>query len=200
MASLTYEAKQMDARAADENGQMTAEYSFTNTGKTPVTIRSIQTSCGCTTATSDKPSYNPGEKGTIKAIYKPGAAGSPSQKVILVQTDDPADPVDQLLLRVATPGSATLDPSALFWNHNEEPKAKVIKIHIKDGTVTVIGLSSPTSDFLPTLKTITPNAEYEISVLPKTTAQPKTATLLIETSLPGMKKNIAVIIAVRAGQ
>lgn len=54
---------QQTAAPADE--EAVAEYAFTNAGPDTVTIQSVHSSCGCTTAALDKKVYQPGESGRI---------------------------------------------------------------------------------------------------------------------------------------
>ena len=53
------------------------EFEFKNTGKEPLTIETVQASCGCTTPSYSKEPIAPGKTGKIKASYntvgRPGA-------------------------------------------------------------------------------------------------------------------------------
>ena len=192
LASLAYDSKQLDFHPSAQETKVVAEFAFTNTGRTPVVIKSVKTSCSCTTATSDKLYYAPGEKGKIKAVYQIGVAKPGlTQKEVIVETDDQSDPLELLKIRAFLPEPATLDPTSLSWTINEAPTPKVLKIHINDSATTaILHVSSANPSVTATLKTITPNKEYEISVLPTSTANPLKATLIIETNLPGLKKYI----------
>ena len=193
LASLSYDSKQLDFHPAFQASNIVAEFVFANTGKTPVVIKSIKTSCGCITATSNKMFYAPGEKGKIQAVYQIGATPlGLVQKEILVETDDPSDSLESLKMRVFLPSSATLDPATLSWTINESPKPKVIKVHITDSKNTaILHVISANPQVTATLKTITPNKEYEISVTPSSTANAMKATLIIESNLLGSKKYLA---------
>jgi len=48
---------------------------LTNTGKKPLTIQSVKTSCGCTVAKYDKKPVLPRETTTVKLEYKPNSLG-----------------------------------------------------------------------------------------------------------------------------
>src|SRR5437870_5813393 len=56
-AGLQWEKKELEFRADASAGEVKAEFNFTNTGDGPVTIESVQSSCGCTTAVLDKKTY-----------------------------------------------------------------------------------------------------------------------------------------------
>jgi hypothetical protein len=51
------------------------EFTFTNTGKTPLKINSAQGSCGCTVPTWPKEDILPGQKGSIKVHYDTNRIG-----------------------------------------------------------------------------------------------------------------------------
>ena len=46
-----------------------SEFEFTNTGKTPVVIQRVITSCGCTTPSYTREPVLPGKKGKVKVAY-----------------------------------------------------------------------------------------------------------------------------------
>src|SRR5205814_718065 len=52
---------------ADE--ALETHFTFRNTGQTPVTIKALRPSCGCTTARLEKKTYAPGEQGEIAARF-----------------------------------------------------------------------------------------------------------------------------------
>ncbi len=102
-AGLTWEQQHIKrvATAADE--QAVAAFAFTNTGEDPVTIASVTTSCGCTTASLEKQTYAPGETGRIEATFTFGDRVGKQVKRITVKTDDPQQPQQVLLLEVDIP-------------------------------------------------------------------------------------------------
>jgi hypothetical protein len=51
------------------------EFTFTNTGDTPLVISSVKASCGCTVAAYSKDSIAPGAKGFVKATYNAANVG-----------------------------------------------------------------------------------------------------------------------------
>ena len=67
-------------------------FEFKNTGKTPLLIQNVQTSCGCTTA--DKPSepIQPGKKSKISVKYDTKRVGD-VHKTITVTTNVQPEPI-----------------------------------------------------------------------------------------------------------
>ncbi|MBI9064488.1 MAG: DUF1573 domain-containing protein [Marinilabiliaceae bacterium] len=53
----------------DRNKPQSAIYPFTNTGKNPLIIQQVETSCGCTQPEWPKHPIKPGKKGHIKVTY-----------------------------------------------------------------------------------------------------------------------------------
>lgn len=76
--SLSYDF----GKVAEEVGSVTSEFQFTNTGKKPLIIQDIRTSCGCTTPSYTKDPVLPGKKGTIKVTYSTtGRIGSFDKRI-----------------------------------------------------------------------------------------------------------------------
>lgn len=54
---------------------VTYEFSFTNQGKIPLVISTVQASCGCTVTSYTKDPIEPGAKGFVKATYNAANVG-----------------------------------------------------------------------------------------------------------------------------
>ena len=61
-------------------------FEFTNTGKTPITLATVQGSCGCTATDYTKEPVAPGKKGKVNATYNAAALGN-FTKTITVTTN-----------------------------------------------------------------------------------------------------------------
>jgi|JI8StandDraft_2_1071088.scaffolds.fasta_scaffold14699_2 hypothetical protein len=55
---------------------VTAEFTVKNTGKTPLVMENIQTSCGCTLADFTRTPIAPNQTGYVKVTYNANAVGS----------------------------------------------------------------------------------------------------------------------------
>lgn len=64
---------------AEDGGNVTHEFEFTNTGDEPLMIVSATASCGCTRPSFPKKPVKPGNVGKIKVTYMP--AGRPGEFV-----------------------------------------------------------------------------------------------------------------------
>src|SRR3954468_5493775 len=87
-AGLDWTKPVQDFQATPDKPSVEARFAFKNTGATPVTITSLKTTCGCTTARLDKRTYQPGEQGEIVAVYKFPFQKGALRKLVLVTTDD----------------------------------------------------------------------------------------------------------------
>lgn len=62
---------------------VTAVFEFTNKGSSPVSIRKVNSSCGCTVTDYTQTSLAPGERGYIKATYNAAREGAFHKKVVV---------------------------------------------------------------------------------------------------------------------
>ena len=67
-------------------------FEFKNTGKTPVLIQNVQTSCGCTNASKPEEPIQPGKKGEIAVKYDTKRVGQ-FTKTITVTTNVQTEPI-----------------------------------------------------------------------------------------------------------
>lgn len=71
----------------EENGQVTAEFTFTNNGSAPLNLVEVVASCGCTTPAWTKDPIAPGTKGYIRASYDPNGRPGAFNKAVTVKTN-----------------------------------------------------------------------------------------------------------------
>ncbi|MGL4907894.1 MAG: DUF1573 domain-containing protein, partial [Bacteroidales bacterium] len=70
----------------EAGGLVTYAFEFANTGKTPIIITDVKSSCGCTTPEWTKQPVLPGKTGSIKAIFDPKDRPGIFDKEITVAT------------------------------------------------------------------------------------------------------------------
>jgi hypothetical protein len=73
-------------------------FKFTNTGKTPLLIANVRTTCGCTATEWTRTPVAPGESGVVKARFDSTGKSGPQHKVITVISNAANDQL-RLLLR-----------------------------------------------------------------------------------------------------
>lgn len=77
------------------------EFIFRNDGDALLTIRNVETSCGCTAALVSDKTVEPGKSGKIKVIFNTLGYAGEVTKYIFVDSDDPATPRTQLKITAA---------------------------------------------------------------------------------------------------
>lgn len=87
-AELQFTTSSIQLKATAQDKTLQASYVFTNRTAHPVWIISLTPSCGCTTASSDKPLYQPGETGLISATYTIGLSQGLHTHTINVRTNE----------------------------------------------------------------------------------------------------------------
>ncbi len=88
VAEITFETITHDfGTFPEENGKVTCEFQFTNTGKADLVLQKVRASCGCTTPDWTKAPVKPGEKGIVKATYNPSGRPGAFNKTITVTTN-----------------------------------------------------------------------------------------------------------------
>lgn len=70
-----------------EGEKVMHEYSFTNTGKTPLIISSVNASCGCTTPNYPKEPVKPGETAKIEVVFNSQNQPGVQHKVITMTSN-----------------------------------------------------------------------------------------------------------------
>ena len=189
-SELAWEQTQIELHPAVGDDTAIGHFQYQNKGDKPVAIKSVTTSCGCTAA-SAKQSADLGEKGEVTATFKIGDRTGVQQKAITVLTDDTTHPSTILSLKVVIPQVLELQPTFVFWQAGEAPKAKAIVAKAAAG-VSIQGLdvSSSSPDFLAKVEPGSSPNEFRIKIKPRQTTQAATATLTIKPGLENGKTKI----------
>jgi hypothetical protein len=85
-AALKWVTTKIDMGKIPQGTPATVTFDFTNNGRTPVVLKNVQPSCGCTTSDYTKEPVAAGKKGYVKATYNAANPGSFS-KSVTVTTD-----------------------------------------------------------------------------------------------------------------
>ena len=166
-AELEWEDPIQEFYPGPEATYQTAYFTFRNMGLEPVSITSVQSSCGCTTTDLEKRTYAAGESGTIEARFDFGKRTGLQVKEIYVTTDAPNMLKEILELKVHIPTLLTVSPRSLYWRHEENREPKSIRVSIEnDQPVHIERVESTNPDFRVILKAVNPGNEYLLTVLP----------------------------------
>ncbi|MDV7187377.1 DUF1573 domain-containing protein [Lutibacter sp. TH_r2] len=80
-AAFEFEAEVIDYGKVEFNGDGVRKFVFKNTGKSPLVISRIQSSCGCTVPKKPTEPILPGETGEIEVKYATNRAGGFSKMI-----------------------------------------------------------------------------------------------------------------------
>ena len=180
-AQLAWDKTQIDLQPKPGDQEAVAVFKYENKGKTPVNITNVRSSCGCTVPELKKKDVAPGEKGELTATFKIGGRTGVQQKTVTVETDDPNQPVVNLLLQATIAQAVEIQPSFVFWEKGEAVKAKKITVKAnKDVPMTKVEVTPSTQDFTAKVEKGSSPGEFIISVLPRNTDGLLAATLAIK--------------------
>lgn len=176
---LSWKEQTLQHTAQAGEKKFEAEFSFTNASSHPVEIRSIRTSCGCTTAALGKKVYQPGESGSVKSVFTYGSRKGSQKKTIVVQTKSGND---ILTLQVDIPDSIKVDKERLSWLVGEPLEAQFFEIRPLDAAAKIKSVKALGKTFEAELEEIGGN--YRVSVTPLTTEQTVNSTIRVEIADP----------------
>lgn len=180
-AALVFEKTEIDLNPDMGATKVDAVFKYENKGKTPIHIKSVKPSCGCTTAALAKNDVAPGEKGTITATFNIGDRTGVQVKTVTVDTDDAAAPQTVLTFKANIAQLLELQPTFVYWEANESAQEKTIVAKTSKGaTVKKVDVTSSSTDFTAKVEPGPAAGEFKIVVHPKDTTKPVNATLTIK--------------------
>jgi hypothetical protein len=187
-ASLVFEKTELDLHPDIGAAKVDAVFKYENKGETPVHIKAVRPSCGCTTAALAKNDVAPGEKGEIVATFNIGDRVGPQVKTVTVETDDPAAPQTVLTFKATIAQMLELQTTFVMWQANEAAKPKTIVAKAGKGSgVKKLEVTSSSADFTAKVEPGSTADEFKIQVQPKDTAKPLNATVTIKPDVPSAK-------------
>lgn len=85
---ITFESEVIDYGKIDLKADGLRVFKFTNTGKSPLIISDIKSSCGCTVPKAPEAPIMPGEQGTIEVKYDTNRPGGFSKMITVYSNAD----------------------------------------------------------------------------------------------------------------
>jgi hypothetical protein len=190
-ASLVFEKTELDLNPEMGASKVDAVFKYENKGDTPVHIKAVKPSCGCTTAALAKNEVAPGEKGQITATFNIGDRVGVQTKTVTVETDDPKAPQTVLTFKANISQLLELQPPAVSWQANESPQPKTILAKVgKGASIKKLDVTASSADFSAKVEPGS-NGEFKIQVQPKDTTKPVSATLTIKPDVTPAKSFFA---------
>jgi hypothetical protein len=184
-AELKWDKLVQEFQRAPEDAALEAHFTFRNVGQTPVTIKSLRPSCGCTTAKLEKKTYAPGEQGEVTARFVFGSRKGLHRLTVNVTTDENSHEPAVLDLRVNIHDPVTISPALVYWKRGEAPTAKEVQVNVEAGQpVHVKAVICTDPRVTATFSTVKPGSQYAVSVAPGDTAQKESAEIIVMTDFP----------------
>lgn len=132
-ADLTWNSTRQTLHPPSGADKAEGIFIYTNRGGAPITIQEVKPSCGCITAGVDKKIIQPGESGTLRAIFKTGASVGHYSKSITVITDDLGYNSETLLLEIDLTAPYALSPRLLQWRLGSTAATQRAELRFTDG-------------------------------------------------------------------
>lgn len=183
VAQLKWEKPWQNFQRSPADGHHETTFAFQNTGTATVTVKSIRSSCGCTTARLEKKTFAPGERGELTAKFTFGDRRGVHRKMITVKTDDGQQQELNFVVNIYEP--LTITPALVFWKVGQPAEPRAIQLTTEPGTaVRVKSVTSSNPRLSAKLQTVKAGEQYVVSVTPADTAQKEAAQLTVETDYP----------------
>lgn len=179
LGALRWDTQKIEITAKSGDKEAVGTFAFVNSGNAPITITSVQPSCGCTTAELAKRTYAPGETGEIKAVFTFGDRVGVQQKIINVTTDEAAGKPLPLMLQVTIPELFTFTPRLLMWRIGDEPGEKSAIISVTEThRITALEIKAIVpAEVSARIEPIEAGTKYQLLVRPNSPAKAVTVTI-----------------------
>jgi hypothetical protein len=109
------------------------QFQVVNTGKTPLTIKQANSSCGCTSTVVGKAVLAPGETGGIEALFNTKDQRGKVTRTIEVISDDPANPKRILTLEAEVVPEVFVDPPIAQFLEVQGKETRTEQVQLKSG-------------------------------------------------------------------
>jgi hypothetical protein len=181
---LKWEATRLELHPPATAKEAKGEFLFTNEGSKPVTIDSVESGCGCTTAVLEKLTYQPGETGRIQVTFHIGDRTGFQDKVIRVKVHGVKDPI-VLSLATHVPEMLRIEPRFVFWRTGDPPEPRMIKLTATpESRLGHLHVISTNPKFKAEIQTLREGSDYRLVVTPEDTAVAGTSSVLAILALP----------------
>ena len=158
-------------------------FQFSNTGTQTVTLVTLQSGCGCLTATTEKRTYQPGETGTVSIRFNLKNRTGKQRKNLLIETNTKQK--ISLYVTADIPVAYTARPGPLPTRQAQPENTRCIRLTNPNKTpIKLHLLSLPNKEVSAEIKPIKEGFEYEI-ILNRPPGTPNSKSVLfIQTSPP----------------
>jgi hypothetical protein len=163
------------------DSEVVAHYRFTNRGRAALTISPVRPTCGCTTTTLEKTTYQPGESGEIIADFSISDRGGMQDKLIEVYHDQA--PPQVLHLRADLPEGPTITPNFVSWLRFEDRLVRLVSISFPPGTATaaMVTAAIPSNPLVSAELVAGKPGQWTLRVTPSSTSVAGNAMIVLHT-------------------
>jgi hypothetical protein len=186
LRALEWENLTAEVGAFQGDSQASAVFRFRNTGHFPVTITSVDPSCGCTSADADKKVVAPGESDSIRATLDIGTRVGRQEKWITVTTDEVPAGSATLTLVVTIKETVTCAPRLLFWKKGGPAAEQATDVVAAEGeTLEAVTAAPDTKAVSVRVEAVEPGRRFRIRVVPGSTDRPLVAEIPCSVRVKG---------------
>jgi hypothetical protein len=194
--AVTWERTTTDLHPDRSAGSAMTTFVMTNTGTTPVRIESIEKSCQCAVAELQRTVFSPGERAeilvSIDLLLQPG----PHKQSLVVRTSDPLTPLTTLVVNLTVPAIVTITPESLSWSIGDPLLPKTLHVHAFDDLpLAITAATASDADLAITLREITPQHDYDLDMVPATTATAHAWSIQMTTTHPIPRRRLITLSA-----
>ncbi len=118
-----------------------------NGGDTPLLIKQVRPSCGCTAATVSSTTIQPGKKGEIKAAFNSANFYGGVTKSITVETNDPRTPAYNLTMTGTIIEEIEVNPRQLNFGQMKINVAKTLEFAVENRGARPLRITSVKTSF-----------------------------------------------------
>lgn len=181
-AGITWEDVSLKNNASTTDDHTLGVFRFKNDGASPVTIKSVDTTCDCIAIDAPKKAFAPGESGEVKVTFLVKGRIGLQRKTVDVVTDDAENPKTTLTLTTLISQPVQIAPTVLLWKTGTDKKTQTL--HITVTTEQGIRFTQPEcseSGWELQLRTIKEGKEYALDATPSDTSKPQAALVKLNT-------------------
>jgi hypothetical protein len=182
-AGVAFESDRQVVKAAPDQDQVTADFTFRNTGQHPVAVVSVLSGCQCLVAEGPEKPVPPGETGVIHGVFKVGAFNGRVEKQMTVRLEEAGKTTDTILtVEVDVPQIIVIEPNTLTWSVGAAPGEQSFSVRIVwPEPVRILSLECSREEFEVRHETVVEGKEYKIIAKPRDLSQPILGLVQVKT-------------------
>jgi len=128
---IEYASSYMDFGKVIPGQRVSHSFLLENRGGRPLRLRKTRSSCSCARATVSTQSLEPGERGEMVVIWDTPSHGGSVRRTVLLETNDPSQPVVSFALLAEVESLAELYPSYIDFGlvePNDLPQSRTVTV------------------------------------------------------------------------